>query len=538
MPDRLREILNNIVAWWKRFTRKQQAIIVSSALVVALAIGILAFVLSRPEMVRIKVCETQKEAATVRDLLEEEGIYHEISDDGLVFTIKKKDMSAASILLGSNQIETEDAQLKEILSGGLSSTEDDKAKLYQDYQQNELAEILESLNNVEHAEVLLDLPKDDGTLKTSQEEASASVFLTLDGEMEEEQAIGLAKMVATRLGNETTDNIAIMDSNMNLLFAGGTDSSTVSASTAQLSTKQKTEAMVESQVKKVFTGTGLYQSVDVGTNIALNLDENEVTDLQYSVPEGRDEGYLDTESAYESESEGGVTGVPGTDSNGEDGAYVIEDGSNSSQTITDYTRKYDVNQRVEKSKSAIGDIDYENSSLSISARQYVKYDEDTLKANGTLDDMSFEEYRAQIEAQPKEKLTVDQDLYTLVSNATGIAQDRITIVAYAEPVFITSSGSGRTLSDYLEILLAVLIFALLGFVVFMSMRKDRQEEVEPELSVESLLAATREEEEEENLEDIGFKEKSEARMLIEKFVDEKPEAVASLLRNWLNEDWE
>ena len=44
--------------------------------------------------------------------------------------------------------------------------------------------------------------------------------------------------------------------------------------------------------------------------------------------------------------------------------------------------------------------------------------------------------------------------------------------------------------------------------------------------------------EEENLEDIGFKEKSEARVLIEKFVDEKPEAVASLLRNWLNEDWE
>ena len=38
--------------------------------------------------------------------------------------------------------------------------------------------------------------------------------------------------------------------------------------------------------------------------------------------------------------------------------------------------------------------------------------------------------------------------------------------------------------------------------------------------------------------DIIKKEKSEARVLIEKFVEEKPEAVASLLRNWLNEDWE
>ena len=40
------------------------------------------------------------------------------------------------------------------------------------------------------------------------------------------------------------------------------------------------------------------------------------------------------------------------------------------------------------------------------------------------------------------------------------------------------------------------------------------------------------------LEDIGYNEKSDVRLMIEKFVDENPDAVASLLRNWLNEDWE
>ena len=34
-----------------------------------------------------------------------------------------------------------------------------------------------------------------------------------------------------------------------------------------------------------------------------------------------------------------------------------------------------------------------------------------------------------------------------------------------------------------------------------------------------------------------LEEKSETRKMIEKFVDENPEAVASLLRNWLSEDW-
>ena len=60
-------------------------------------------------------------------------------------------------------------------------------------------------------------------------------------------------------------------------------------------------------------------------------------------------------------------------------------------------------------------------------------------------------------------------------------------------------------------------------------------ELEPELSVEALLATTKEN---QTMDDIEFSEKSETRQQIEKFVDENPEAVALLLRNWLNEDWE
>ena len=83
----------------------------------------------------------------------------------------------------------------------------------------------------------------------------------------------------------------------------------------------------------------------------------------------------------------------------------------------------------------------------------------------------------------------------------------------------------------------VLIFALLGYDVFRSTRKQKVEEPEPELSVDALLAATSDNDD-ENLEDIGYSEKSETRKLIEKFVDENPDAAALLLRNWLNDDWE
>ena len=102
-------------------------------------------------------------------------------------------------------------------------------------------------------------------------------------------------------------------------------------------------------------------------------------------------------------------------------------------------------------------------------------------------------------------------------------------------MFQASKKTGIGLDDILQIALAVLIFALLGYVVFRSTRTQKEEEPEPELSVESLLESTGDTDE---LEDIGYTEKSETRILIEKFVEENPDAAALLLRNWLNEDWD
>ena len=79
----------------------------------------------------------------------------------------------------------------------------------------------------------------------------------------------------------------------------------------------------------------------------------------------------------------------------------------------------------------------------------------------------------------------------------------------------------------------MLILGLLAFVILRSMKETKTEETEEELSVESLLQSTPT----DTLEDIELEEKSETRKMIEKFVDENPEAVANLLRNWLSEDW-
>ncbi len=106
-------------------------------------------------------------------------------------------------------------------------------------------------------------------------------------------------------------------------------------------------------------------------------------------------------------------------------------------------------------------------------------------------------------------------------------------MAYEVPIFVDKEGLDVEATDVIQIVIIVIILGLLAFVILLSMRGTKSETAAEELSVESLLQSTPA----EVLEDIELDEKSETRKLIEKFVDENPEAVANLLRNWLAEDW-
>ena len=79
----------------------------------------------------------------------------------------------------------------------------------------------------------------------------------------------------------------------------------------------------------------------------------------------------------------------------------------------------------------------------------------------------------------------------------------------------------------------ILILGLLAFVVIRSMMTEKTPVVEEEISVEDLLQSNPEFE----LQTVDIESKSEARRMIEKFVDDNPEAVAGLLKTWLNQEW-
>lgn len=535
MPEQIKNIIDKVVEWWKKFNTRQRIFMISITAVLILALIILYVVVSRPEMVKLYEASDTKEAAGVKELLDSNSdINYKIEDDGLTFMVDSKDQVNASLLLGSNDIPSVPYDITSVTSGGLTSTQADKEKLYVDYLQKKFASDLATLENVDYAKVTLDIPENNGTILSSKKESSAAVMLSLCDVMTAEQAAGLAQFIATQLGNDTTEKITILDSKNNVLFSGANADSTSAIISSQLSYTQQLTEVKKAEVKELLEASKVFSEVQVGMSLDVNFSQEEVVDKQYSTPEGQNNGPLYSDSYFEQSTTGGAAGVPGTDSN-DDTSYMTEDDEYTTSDTVEYERQYHTNEKVTTSTSQGGNINYENSTVSVTTTKTVAYYEETLREEGLLDNISYEEYKA----KNGDKLLVtknDEDLVESIANATGISTDNITVLSYEQPVFFDEVEETRSWSDILQIALTVLIFALLGFVVFRSTRTQKEQEPEPELSVEALLESTVEKV--ENLDDIGYTEKSETRLLIEKFVEENPDAVAILLRNWLNEEWE
>lgn len=535
MVERLRQIPGKILEWWNKFESKQKTIIVSVVLGVIVAFVVLVSILSRPVYETIVTCDSTKEASAIVDLLDgaDPAITYKVSEDGYQISVLKSQVSQANLLLGANNIPTSMPSIDDVTSGGMSTTEADKQRRYKYYLEEYLETNIEGISSVKNATVQLDIPTNDGTLISKKEESSAAIMIEADGEFTAENAESVAKFVKTALGNSNLANITIIDNEGNMLFSGDEDYSIAGSATGQQAVKQNAEAIVQNSIKKVLLGTNEFDMIEVSSNLELDFAVVEETEHQYTPADGQSQGVLSSEDIYNSEATGGTAGVPGTDSNGEDGTtYVMQDGEGSSSTVTEESRKYLPNEKITSKTIPAGLIKYDQSSVSVAAIKYRMLREEDAKTQGLLDGISWEEYK--LANGQRTRIEVDDSIIQLVANASGIPAEKITIIASEEPLFIDKEGTSIAVSDIIQIVLIVVILGLLAFVILRSMRTETTEEVEEELSVETLLQSAPEE---DGLGAISVEEKSETRKVVDKFVDDNPEAAAALLRNWLNEDW-
>ena len=538
--DRLIAIKDKFLAFWDKYTTKQKTLIISVVLAIFFAVVLLGYFLTRPvytELVKL----SGDTASTFDSALSSGGIDYKKESDSkgnTVFSVEQSQYSDAVLLMGENKITDTEMSWDDAFNNDMTVSSAEKQTKATLALQSSIRKGLMNFDGVEDATVYVNRPTDDGTIFSEKKETSVSASLKLakGSEITSETAQAIAYYLANAVGNSTTDNIILTDTTGNLLYGQKEDNTLGGSVSGSDDYKEKLRNTFCKNVSNMLMKAG-YDDVQIGSaNIKFNMDK--VTELvkTYTANEGQDQGLYSSSYNYKSTGNSGSGGVPGTDSNGDQTDTMIQNtGSSNSETTLD-KYNYLPNETVQNIEHEVGAVEPDQSSIGIVLTKYNVIKEETLESQGLLKDTTFEEYVNNNSAVTD--LQVPQELITLVSAATGIATNNITIQIKQKPVYEAKESSSfmDNASNYLMVILTLLIAGLLVFVIIKGTSPVEVTELEPELSVEDLLATTQEDDK-QDLDEIELSDKSETRQLIEKFVDENPEAVALLLRNWINEDW-
>ena len=542
MREKVKEIPEKFKVFWDKYTSKQKTIVIAIICVVLIAIGVVAWLASRPTWSKFQVFDSVDDANTMTKALDDQSITWKASSDGKTIYVHQDDMTNALYAMSDNGLTDKGYTWDAAFDNSMSTTESEKDQKRVLALQSEIRQSLIQYKFIDDANVFINVPESTYTVLSSDDAETAKTSITASIELndknkdllDDKTAETLAYWLANTVGTDVK-NVIINDTDGKCIYNGNTSDGLGGVLTGG-STEycNKLRNTIADNVTTLLIRCG-YDDAQVGTDgIQFDMNKIETLTKEYSVDDGREYGYPTNLYTYSSKGASGNGGTPGTDSNDSDTDYVNNSSSGTSNTV-DVQKLTDLltNEKVQNIKQETPAIKLADSSLGIVVRKYTVYKEDDLKADGTLDKTTWDQFISQ--NNKISTTTVSTDEINLISAATGVSANKITVLAYNVPQFVSSTKSSNGISNYLMIILTVLIIALLIFVILRGASPLAAEDEEPELSVEQLLATTKEN---QSLDDIEFSDKSETRKMIEKFVDENPEAVAQLLRNWLNDDWE
>ncbi len=542
MREKVKEIPEKFKVFWDKYTSKQKTIVIAIICVVLIAIGVVAWLASRPTWSKFQVFDSVDDANTMTKALDDQSITWKASSDGKTIYVHQDDMTNALYAMSDNGLTDKGYTWDAAFDNSMSTTESEKDQKRVLALQSEIRQSLIQYKFIDDANVFINVPETTYTVLSSDDAETAKTSITASIELndknkdllDDKTAETLAYWLANTVGTDVK-NVIINDTDGKCIYNGNTSDGLGGVLTGG-STEycNKLRNTIADNVTTLLIRCG-YDDAQVGTDgIQFDMNKIETLTKEYSVDDGREYGYPTNLYTYSSKGASGNGGTPGTDSNDSDTDYVNNSSSGTSNTVdVQKLTALLTNEKVQNIKQETPAIKLADSSLGIVVRKYTVYKEDDLKADGTLDKTTWDQFISQNNKISTTAVSTDE--INLISAATGVSANKITVLAYNVPQFVSSTKSSNGISNYLMIILTVLIIALLIFVILRGASPLAAEDEEPELSVEQLLATTKEN---QSLDDIEFSDKSETRKMIEKFVDENPEAVAQLLRNWLNDEWE
>lgn len=514
----MRERIDAIFDWLKqKFSemdgKKKIITIVAGVLFVAiLTISIL--VLSTEKYVVLNKGLSEEQSGKITAKLDELNIKWQIEQAASTILVPEKDIDQARMKLaiagfsGPSGFSFDDLLSKMTFSMSAS----DKNKLYLQYQKSALENSLKSIEAVEDATVILNIKESSTFLNLEDDVSSVSAVLKFKEGMslKQNQVEGMVSLIRTAVKNLDRKNITIVDQNSVKLNKTSDFDDDGFSTESQDGLKVSVEKRFDYSLREFLSNIYGENNIDVKTSVKLDFDKSIKETEKFTTPkEGADEGLLRSViELKENVVNKSIGGAPGTDTNTtETPQFPAGDKDGSSYQKTQNTLNYELNKvqtRVEKAKGQIVNV-----SVGI-----------VINKKALKDEKMSEEDEKKLGDLVKAAIGVNETIDIKILTQEFFEEPTVEL----EPAPVMILGMPIWLLGVIVLILAGTVFFVFKSV---SKTKKKAEEIVEEIETEQ-----REFEEI----DLSFEDKSSPKYQIEKFIEERPEIVAQLLRSWMYDD--
>ncbi|MDR7072137.1 flagellar basal-body MS-ring/collar protein FliF [Fictibacillus barbaricus] len=530
MNEKLKQVTKQWTERFKARSTKQKGIILGGIFLFIAAALFLSIVVSKPKMVPLYSNLSPQEAGQIQESLTTRGVKNEVLDGGKTILVPEEQVNNLQVELAAEGL-PKSGNIDYSYFGeksGFGITDKEFNVLEREATQNEIANLIKSINGVDEASVMITLPESSVWVNQKDEKASASVVLALSpgATLNEDQVKALYHLVSKSVPNLPVENIVITDQYFN--YYDLNNSSTVSGAGSkyeeQRQIKQDVERDLQRRVQQML-GTIMGQNkvvATVTTDIDFTEEKREETIVEPVDKENMKGLEVSVERIKETytgkgASPGGVAGTGDSEVANYPGASASSDG--------DYEKVEErINNEVNKIQKEIVESPYQIRDLGIQVM---------VEPPNPKDPKSL----------PQERMDdIEQILSTIVR--TTISKDvnkNLTDAEIKQKVFVSSqpfngkqevSESSKGVPVWIYVTGGILLLIIL-LLIFLLTRKKREVKDSGTIQEYELEQQTY------YVPDVNKEHESEGTVRkeqLERMAKDKPEEFAKLVRTWLSEE--
>ncbi|MEC5422696.1 flagellar basal-body MS-ring/collar protein FliF [Virgibacillus sp. C22-A2] len=517
-------------AFWSKRSTSQKSIFIGSILIVILLIAGITFMTTNSKLVPLYNNLSLQEVGQIKTELDSRRIQYELEDGGTTITVPEQQVDSLLVDLAGQGIPNSGnidySFFSENASWGITDNEFSIMKL--DAMQTELGNLMQGIEGIENAKVMINMPKDPVFVSESTQEASASIVLSTQPgyQFQGNQIESLYHLVSKAVPNLPPDNIVIMNQFFEYFDRNAhTAQGTQDAHSYQQSVKKDVERDIQRRLQQMLGAMVGMENVIVSVTSDVDFtQENRIEELVEPVDLENMEGLpVSIETIHETYSgnpviggiegtgEGDIANYPGA-VEGEGGEYELV-----KETINNEFNR--IRKEIVESPYKVRDL-----GIQVAVNNVIDSTEDGIQYLTQQDENAVEAGIASIlnsivgtsidkeygEVIPEEKISI---VFQEFAGDTAIPEQPAPVI----PLWMYIAG-------------AVLLIIIITLVVLLIRNRNEEEEIVEE----TITAQTTTE-----VPDMPDNEQSESvirRKQLEKIAKDKPEDFAKLLRSWIGED--